>query len=132
MQASSSELSTDLIFWKKTWSRTFRVRRCETSVVKSSADEEKKISEFMGWAACFLRDLTRTVDDSLPVHFLLADCGQKLRRDGVLPVLTVAHLLLQRRGVRQQRQRRVYAPAEIKTCTETFLISTAALKTCYG
>lgn len=74
----------------------------------------------MGWAACFLRDSTRTVDDSLPVHFLLADCGQKLRRDGVLPVLTVAHLLLQRRGVRQQRQRRVYAPAEIKTRGDLF------------
>lgn len=101
-------------------------------MVKSSGeDAEKKSSEFVGQAACFLRDLTRTVDDSLPVHFLLADCGQKLRRDGVLPVLTVAHLLLQRRGVRQQRQRRVHAPVEIKTRTETFLISTAALKTCY-
>lgn len=42
MQASSSEFSTDLIFWKKTWSRTFKVRRWDTSVVNSSDDEDER------------------------------------------------------------------------------------------
>ncbi|TNN36576.1 hypothetical protein EYF80_053253 [Liparis tanakae] len=43
MQASSSEFSTDLIFWKNTWSRTFKVRRCDASVVNSSEDAEKSV-----------------------------------------------------------------------------------------
>lgn len=47
--------------------------------------------------------LTRTVDDRLPVHFPLSEFSQKLRGDLVLPVLAVAHLLLQRRKVGQQR-----------------------------
>lgn len=55
---------------------------------------------------------TPTVYDRLPVHFPLAERGQKLRGDGVLPVLALARLLLQRRGVRQQRQGRVHAPGE--------------------
>lgn len=80
-------------------------------MVKSSGeDEERQVSDFMGWVACPPTDLRRTVDDRLPVHFPLAECGQKMRRDGVLPVLTIAHLFLQRRGVRQQCQRRVHTP----------------------
>lgn len=40
MQASSSEFSTGLNFWKNTLSRTLSVRRWDTSVVKSSEEEE--------------------------------------------------------------------------------------------
>ena len=42
MQASSSEFRTDLIFWKKTWSRTLKVRRWDASVVNSSGDEDSE------------------------------------------------------------------------------------------
>lgn len=50
MQANSTEFSTDLIFWKKTWSKTLRVRKWDTSVVNSSDHKEIK------WATPTLRN----------------------------------------------------------------------------
>lgn len=98
------------------------MRRCETSVVKSSGwggGEERgrsQVRKVRSWRT-FPADSrpTRTVYDSLPVHFPLRESSQELRRDGVLPVLTVPQLLLQRWRVWQQRQRRVYTPADTQT-----------------
>lgn len=60
-------------------------------------------------------NLTCTVYDCLSVHLPRTECGEELWRNCVLPVLTVAHLLLQRRSVWQQGQRWVYTPAESRT-----------------
>lgn len=111
MQASSSEFSTDLIFWKKTWSRTLKVLRCDASVVNSSVVRQRWVQPSSALPETSEQTVAPTVYDGLSVHLPGAERGHELRRHRLLPVLAVTHVLLHRYGVRQQRQRRVHAPA---------------------